>query len=137
MAASGHHLVICDFGWDNSDIPESSQPHSKASIGGIGYCPGCSDDAVSFFEHLVDACQVGAAEDGHIALTGRLNNMGMVRSLYLAAERKGWKVTQDGFVVRLLRHNRTTTEKFPSFSFSRMSGAGLTLEEIAGIYTAS
>src|SRR5690606_25304010 len=26
-APKKHDLVICDFGWDNSDIPPSSQPH--------------------------------------------------------------------------------------------------------------
>lgn len=135
-AAKPHDLVICDFGWDNSDIPASSQPHSKASIGGLGYCPGCSDDAIPFFERLIGACQEWTAEDGHIALTGRLGNMGMVRALYLAAEHKGWKVTHDGFMARLLRHDRATIEKFPSFIFSRMTGEGLALEEIANIYAA-
>ncbi|WP_157785385.1 class I SAM-dependent methyltransferase [Sinorhizobium fredii] len=130
-------LVICDFGWDNSDIPASLSPHSKAQIGGLTYCPGCSDDAVPFFRHLINACQTWAADAAHIAVTGRLSNIGMIRAVYCAAEEQGWKIVPEKFEVRVLTYGRSTKEKFPSLVLSRATDGGLSLEDIAEAYAAA
>lgn len=37
---ANHDLIICDFGWDNHDIPPSTSPHSTAEMAGQAYCPG-------------------------------------------------------------------------------------------------
>lgn len=82
-------LVICDFGWDNQDIPASSKPHSSAEIAGALYCPGCSDDQVPFFLDLLGQFKSWLSETGKIAIVGRFPNIGSIRAFYIAAERCG------------------------------------------------
>lgn len=130
-----HDLVICDFGWDNSDIPISTKAHSEARLANLSYCPGCSDDAIPFFESLLEACQSRCSNKGKIALVGRAQNVGVVRAIYMAAAKKGWELLPSGFDVIILKHDRRKKEVFPAFLFSREpSTLGLSLEDVAHYY---
>ncbi|MCO6184598.1 bifunctional 2-polyprenyl-6-hydroxyphenol methylase/3-demethylubiquinol 3-O-methyltransferase UbiG [Rhizobium sp. L1K21] len=127
-------LIICDFGWDNADIPASKTPHSVSELEGQKYCPGCSDDASLFFQDLLRACERWGHEKSRIALTGRLTNMGMIRAVFLAAERLGRHVGEGCFSVRKSRIDKRNVERFPSFVFSREMGGAMSLHDIAEAY---
>lgn len=131
-----HDLVICDFGWDNSDLPKSTAPHSKATLCGADYCPGCSDDSIPFFQNLVRSCISWCRENGHIAILGRLQNFGLVRAICLGAEREGLMLS--GFEVLQLRYGRQLIELFPSFVLSRSPNVkAVSIEQAAQLYSAA
>jgi hypothetical protein len=127
-------LVICDFGWDNHDIPASKKIHSVETVGALSYCPWCSDDAVPFFQKLLAACISPLTEDGTIALTGRLRNVGDLRAFMAAAQLVGLNVVKEGFRVRKVLNQDKQIELFPTFIMSRVSPNQMSFEDVAEIY---
>lgn len=130
-----YDLIICDFGWDNQDIPESQKPHSSADIAGALYCPGCSDDQIPFFSTLLDQFSRFLNEYGQIAIVGRFPHIGSIRALYLAAEKCELHVERGGFhVIRVM--NSEGTERFPAFLITKKNSksGSLQLEDVAALY---
>lgn len=129
-------LIISDFGWDNQDIPTSSNPHSSAEIAGAPYCPGCSDDQVPFFFALLDRFRIWLSDDGQMAIVGRFPHVGAIRAFYIAAESCGLCVQPGGFEV-LKVATSAGVERFPAFLIAKQNTAtgSLPLESIAAAYT--
>lgn len=129
-------VILCDFGWDNEDMPTSRKPHSSAEIAGASYCPGCSDDQVPFFLALLAKFKGWLSDEGQIAIVGRFPHIGSIRAFYLAAERCDLRVPPGGFDVIKVK-TPVGAEKFPAFLLTnkQAKSGSLQLESIAAAYT--
>ena len=122
-------LAICDFGWDNSDVPHSTTRHSTAYTGKYAYCPGCSDDTVPFFHDLLESMKHSVSDKGAIAICGRLPGTAEIRALYEAS--KSLELSVCGELTKSLRISNIVGQKesFPAFVFKplKTSKSELTL----------
>jgi len=128
-------LAISDFGWDNSDKPRSSTPHSIAYAGKYSYCPGCSNDAIPFFHDLIKQMKHSISDQGSIAICGRLTGTGDIRALYDASKSLGMNVCGTLTKTIKIRHINGEKERFPAFVLkpSAISKSELTLLECLDI----
>lgn len=127
-------LVICEFGYDNSKIPESRKPHSSAECGPASYCPGCAQDAQAHFGEYMRAWRGWATEQGGLALTGRMTDYTDVRAITLAAEEVGWFVDLDHSSILRVSDRMVGIQHFPAFYFTADIGRKATEAEIAEFY---
>jgi len=129
-------LLVCDFGWDSHDMPQSNSPHSTSDIAGQPYCPGCSDDVVPFFQNLFHAWSSWTHETSRIAVVGRLADVGQIRACVLGAGRLGWRVVEDGFDILQARNVVGNLERFPAMVFARNASDEpfMALDDIARAY---
>lgn len=111
-------LVVCDFGWDNNEIPESIQPHSSAEIAGKGYCPGCSDDKIPFFASMLGAWKAWAKPRASLAIAGRLKNLTDLRAIVMAAEQHDWHLDGEQSTLLKVANLAGQVEKFPALIFT-------------------
>lgn len=111
-------LIVCDFGWDNHDIPQSTKPHSDAEIAGYGFCPGCSDDEIPFFASMIGAWKAWAKPDAPLAVAGRLMDLVDLRAIVLAAELSDWHLDPDNSTKLEVRNLSGETESFPALIFT-------------------
>lgn len=120
--SADYELIVCDFGWDNHDIPHSKTPHSVAEIAGQSFCPGCSDDLIPHYRDMLAAWKKWGTEGAKLAVTGRLMDVTELRAFVLAAQLNDWHID--------LRHARTLRsrnglgepEKFPALVFTTEAG---------------
>lgn len=113
-----YDLVVCDFGWDNHDIPASTSPHSSAELAGYPYCPGCSDDEVPFFASMLTEWKRWAKPKAPLVVAGRLMDVSDLRAFVLAAEQVGWHLAADRSGQLVVTNLAGETEDFPALSFS-------------------
>jgi hypothetical protein len=118
---TNHELIICDFGWDNHDIPSSTSPHSAAEIAGQAYCPGCSDDLIPHYRAMLSAWQAWGVPDAKLAVTGRLMDVTELRAFVLAAELVGWHLEKRHLDILRFRNLAGAPQKFPALVFSTES----------------
>lgn len=111
-------LVLCDFGWDNNEIPQSTKPHSSAEIAGKGYCPGCSDDKIPFFASMLGAWKPWAKPRASLAIAGRLTNLTDLRAIVLAAEQYDWHLDAEQSTLLKVTNLAGDAEKFPALIFT-------------------
>lgn len=111
-------LVICDFGWDNHEIPPSTKPHSSSEIAGYGFCPGCSDDEIPFFVSMLEAWKRWAQPDASLAVAGRLMDLIDLRAIVLAAEQQGWHLDASRSTQLVVSNLLGEKEKFPALFFT-------------------
>lgn len=113
-----YDLVVCDFGWDNHDIPASTSPHSDAEVAGYPYCPGCSDDEMPFFTSMLAEWKRWAKPEAPLVVAGRLMDVIDLRAFVLAAEQVGWHLWTDRSGQLVVANLAGETEDFPALSFS-------------------
>lgn len=111
-------LVLCDFGWDNNEIPQSTKPHSIAEIAGKAYCPGCSDDKVPFFASMLGAWKAWANPLASLAIAGRLTNLIDLRAIVLAAEQYDWHLNAEQSTQLKVTNLAGQAEKFTALIFT-------------------
>jgi hypothetical protein len=111
-------LVICDFGWDNHEIPPSTKPHSSSEIAGHAFCPGCSDDEITFFASMLGAWRRWAKADAPLAVAGRSMNLTDLRAIVLAAEQHGWHLDAKRSSQLMIPNSLGEKEKFPALIFT-------------------
>jgi SAM-dependent methyltransferase len=131
-----HDLVLCDFGWDNHDIPRSVSPHSSAEIAGQSYCPGCSDDLVPHYRKMLSAWNAWATPNGSLACCGRLAGVGEIRAFVLAAESTGWHLLPNPTTILRVRSTTGNFEKYPALVFQaeRADSVGSSIERLIRTY---
>lgn len=108
-------LAICNFGWDNSDFPSSTSPHSTIYAGRYSYCPGCSDDTVPFFHDLLKNMKHSVSDSGAIAICGRLPGTSEICALYEASKSLGLSVCGELTKTLTIRNILGEIERFPAF----------------------
>jgi hypothetical protein len=67
-----YNMVMCDFGWDHSDIQASDPPYSKDSCFGYEIYSELVDDFQTFYEKLIGSMKKSVGRERHIIITGRL-----------------------------------------------------------------
>ncbi len=116
----------------------SNTPHSEAQIGSEKFSPGCSDDLKAQLDAYMRAWRRWGAEDAVLALSGRIQNFGQLRSFVLAAKGAGWRVSLPECTI-LGANCEKGSEKFPALLF-RSATDGIpevSLEELADFYAKS
>lgn len=110
-------VVICNFGFDISDLQQPQPPHSVDVIGETKFCPQCMGHFRAEFGRYMRAWRCNATPTGSLLLTGRLSDMAMLRGLVLAAADVGWYLetahTRMLDVINLFRDR----ERFPALAF--------------------
>lgn len=135
MPDSEYDLIICDFGYDNSDIPVSRKPHSSISCGPATYCPGCAEDMQFHFAKYMKAWRKWARPNGSLALTGRMTDYTNVRAITFAAKDQGWFVDLSQSKILACTNRYIGKEFFPAWYFTTDESQSATDEEIATFYT--
>ena len=133
-----YDLILCDFGVDSDNFAASTTPHSEARIGLETFCPGCSDDLRAELDTYMRAWRRWGAEDAVLALSGRIQNFGQLRSFVLAAKGAGWRISLPECTI-LGANCEKGSEKFPALLF-RSATDGIpegSLEDLAGFYAKS
>lgn len=126
-----YDMVVCDFGWDNHDIPDSKRPHTTAELAGHKYCPGCSDDEIPFFASMLSAWKRWAKPEAPLVVAGRLTDLMDLRAIVLAAEQNDWHLDADRSGQLVVQNLAGQSEDFPALTFttSRERSAIESLEE--------
>jgi hypothetical protein len=139
LEPDGHYdLILCDFGLDTANFAASTTPHSEAQIGSEKFCPGCSDDFKAQLDTYMRAWRRWGTEDAVLALSGRIQDLGQLRSFVLAANDTGWRVSLPECTI-LRTNSEQGPEKFPALLF-RPATDGIpevSLEDLAEFYTKS
>ena len=114
-----YDTIICDFGFDLSDLQLPDTPHSSSEIEGIVYCPGCYKD----FKEKLHPFMVGWRKWGglqpDLIMTGRMtaNNSYLLATLKVASD-LNWRLNMSKTSCLKVRDPRTKeSEKFPGFVF--------------------
>jgi SAM-dependent methyltransferase len=79
--------VICEFGWDHSDIADGEAPHDLSEIDGHQYCVGCSKANELSFELMIQNWGKWLSPNGVLVVMGRLSTIGAVKALLMAANK--------------------------------------------------
>jgi len=121
-----YDVVLCDFGWDNSDIKTSSAPHTVGQLEGHTYCPICAGEMQLFYQKMLSAFQSQIQLNGTLLLTGRFPQVAnhvaffdALNALELDAEHHGSQVLKvknlDGATEKLhayvIRNGNQITER--------------------------
>jgi len=109
-----YDLIICDFGWDNHDIPPSTSPHSTEELAGHPFCPGCSNDFIPHYKEMLSAWKGWGRPEAKLVVTGRLMNISELRAFLLAAELLGWHLNREHSGVIQSQNLFGDREKFPA-----------------------
>ena len=131
---SKYDLVICEFGYDNSSIPQSRKPHSSAMCGPASYCPGCAEDAQAHFREYMKAWRQWSRPEGALALAGRMTDYTDVRAVTLAAQEEGWLVDLERSRILATADRFNGKQFFPAWYFTSDKARSATQEEIATFY---
>ena len=129
-----YDLVVCEFGYDNSNIPQSTTPHSSGQCGPASYCPGCAKDAQGHFRDYMRAWRRWGTQDGALGLVGRMTDYTDVRAVTLAARDEGWYVSLKRSEILTIKDARRGSERFPAWYFTSDKASGASEEAIANFY---
>jgi hypothetical protein len=130
-----YDLIVCEFGYDNSNIPPSTKPHTSANCGAVSYCPGCAEDKQSHFGEYMKSWRKWGGEKSNLALVGRMANYSDVRAMTLAAKGQGWHVSLGSSAILEIKEKGQEPEKFPAFYFATDATLAASEEEIANFYS--
>ena len=129
-----YELVVCEFGYDNSSIPQSKKPHSAAECGLASYCPGCAEDARTHFRMYMEAWRRWGTAGSRLAMVGRMTTYTDIRAVTLAARDVGWYVHLEHSAILKTRDERRGFQKFPAWFFTTEEAGAASEENIANFY---
>ena len=110
-----YDYVLCEFGWDASDIAEGGAPHELRELDGHQYCEGCSQAAKkSYAEMLLKWTQL-LKPNGKLFVTGRLGTIGDLIAFLSAADESGLGMRSNGARWIYWKHN-DTNERAPALT---------------------
>jgi hypothetical protein len=132
--ASRSDLVICDFGFDLTNLRPSTKPHRTAQFEEFQYCPGCSEDLTPQFEEYIRAWRSWMCPGGYLAVAGRLTNFGAVLAFGQAAKRLGMSVIDGLSTVLTTQEPGLGRQRFPALVFVDDGEARFSAEDAAKIY---
>ena len=81
--------LICDFGWNTTDIKDGPAPHDVHEFEGLKYCAGCSSAAEESYSGLINCWKSLLADGGSIIVTGRIPSFGYIKAFLNAANEAG------------------------------------------------
>lgn len=129
-----YELIVCEFGYDNSDIPPSKRPHSAAQCGLASYCPGCAEDARAHFREYMAAWRRWGTSESKLAIVGRMTDYIDVRAVTLAAQDVGWHVHLEHSAMLIVRDKISGSQKFPALYFTTDGACAASERDIADFF---
>lgn len=129
-----YEMIVCEFGYDNSNIPKSTKPHSSSQCGRASYCPGCAEDAQGHFNKYMQSWRRWATQNSTLALVGRMTDYTDIRAVTLAAQNAGWHVCLERSAILTIKDSRRGAQRFPAWYFTSDDALGASQEEIADFY---
>lgn len=114
-----YETIVCDFGFDLSDLELPNRTHKTSHIDGVTYCPNCCSDFKAKLSPLMSNWRTWGDENAHLIMTGRLtvNSSYLLATLELANE-LNWNLNLEMSTCLKIHNRRTkTSEKFPGFLF--------------------
>jgi SAM-dependent methyltransferase len=119
-----YDYVLCEFGWDASDIAEGGAPHELIELDGHQYCEGCSQAAEkSYAEMLLNWSQL-LKPNGKLFVTGRLGTIGDLIAFLSAANKCGLGTTSNGARWIYWKHN-DTNQRAPALMLEHETSKGV------------
>jgi len=85
LPEKSYDYIICEFGWDSSDIKSAPPPHILGDVDGHQYCKGCSRAAETSFNKIFMSWASLMSDKGKILATGRLGTIGDLMAFLTAA----------------------------------------------------
>ena len=110
--------VICEFGWDHSDIANGAAPHDLHEIEGHQYCSGCSEAAEKSYEIMIRSWEKWLSKNGQLIVMGRLGSIGDVKALLIAANRNGLVLASEYSRWLYWKHDGEK-QRAPALTFQR------------------
>ena len=71
-----YDYIICEFGWNSSDINDAPPPHQLRVIDEYQICAGCTGAAENSFHKMLESWTSIMSDIGKIIVTGRLRHIG-------------------------------------------------------------
>lgn len=124
-----YDYLICDFGWNLSDIKSGPDPHDIQDYEGERFCSGCSEAAEESFSKMLGSWSTMLSQNGQIIITGRLMSFGHVLAFLRAANKfklsnliakngwikwKSWRETERAPALILTKSSRLTDQDLMS-----------------------
>ena len=81
--------LICDFGWNSTDVNDGPAPHDMQKFEGLEYCAGCSSAAEESYSKIINCWKNLLADGGSIIVTGRIPSFGYIKAFLNAANESG------------------------------------------------
>lgn len=125
-----YDYVLCEFGWDHSDIAGGGTPHDLKELYGHQYCDGCSTAARSSYAAMFQNWEQMLSENGKLLVTGRLGSIGNLIA-FLSAANEYDLITSDKDAQWVHWKQGEIQERAPALMFKRDSPKSD--EEILGI----
>lgn len=129
-----YEMIVCEFGYDNSNIPPSKKPHSAAQCGLASYCPGCAEDGRTHFREYMAAWRRWGTAGSRLAMVGRMTDYTDIRAVTLAARDVGWYVRLEHSAILRIKDERRGSQKFPAWFFTTEEAGAASEEDIANFY---
>lgn len=123
-----YDYVLCEFGWDSSDIADGGAPHDLKELDGHQYCDGCSTAASSSYADMFHRWQKMLSANGKLLVTGRLTTIGDLLGFLRGANKHGL-ITTDKDAHWIYWRQDKLSQRAPALLFSQQ--APKTEEEIA------
>ena len=114
-----YETIVCDFGFDLSDLEVPNRSHNTSEIGGIVYCPNCCSDFKSKLSPIMTNWRNWGVENASLIMTGRLtvNSSYLLATLQMAHE-LNWNLNLEMSTCLKIHNKRTKrSEKFPGLLF--------------------
>lgn len=127
-----YDLVLCDFGWDNSDIPSGPTPHNTETIYGKAICPGCAETAQQFYVQMLSTFVQNVSEIGSLAITGRFPAPQNQVAFYRAVESLNLSIKKDLSTLLKVPVGKDKVDRLHAFVLTNndQNSHGLSLEDI-------
>jgi hypothetical protein len=110
-------LGICNFGWENSDLPRSSRPHVIRNLGKHEICQACAEDLRDALIPIVGAWRDWLTERAPLIVAGRIRNPTEGWAFVAAAREFGWSLSIPESDMLAVPSEQGFHEKFPHLVF--------------------